>query len=122
MVAYVEGDVEITVSIQSLSLQNEKLVIIMYLLENFLVEGITSTVLEVSFTSAPLFYTYPSLKIPTSGFEAVTFRVVPLKLGWIYYPRIICRWERGTEPSIDFIDTGERDNERRLLFVAPKLE
>mmetsp|Transcript_1699 Transcript_1699/g.1781 ORF Transcript_1699/g.1781 Transcript_1699/m.1781 type:complete len:1183 (-) Transcript_1699:1192-4740(-) len=106
LVAYVEGDVEITVSIQSLSLQNEKLVIIMYLLENFLVEGITSTVLE----------------IPTSGFETVTFRVVPLKLGWIYYPRIICRWERGTEPSIDFIDTGERDNERRLLFVAPKPE
>jgi hypothetical protein len=50
--------------------------------------------------------------------ESIHVCAVALKSGWLFLPRITLLWEKNNS-TIEVVDTGEKDFDRRMIFVEP---
>jgi hypothetical protein len=61
------------------------------------------------------------LQLPSKGTETLIVRAIALKSGWLFFPRFTVLWEKNNSASIELVDSGEKDVERRMVFVEPSV-
>jgi len=61
------------------------------------------------------------LRYCLQGTENLIVRAVALKSGWLFLPRFTVLWEKINSTPIEVVDSGEKDVERRMIFVEPSV-